>query len=589
MTTTAPQNTDLAASNMVPGVYVQIQSGGGATLDNPNKRAMLMGMRLSSGSGAPNTPALFTSQTDVETAHGAKSEAARLFAAFNAQQGPGEFEVWVAGVPEPSGGTAATRLIAVAGTATAAGYVDVYVCGYRATVGIDVGDTAAEIGTALYNALGLLPSIPVTLADDTSGTVTLTYAHKGLAGNDLPIRVDQFDATGITFSPGTCTLTGNPTGNGNVLLVMGASTLTSAIDSGVQSTAALAASKVATDLNAADYPLTGAVLSGAVVTLYYRKGRYVRRISVSDNVATTTTAVAVGTTGAGMSDTTTALANISALTKGFAAWTTTFVDPDGSNCDELDRLYDTMQVDCNGVNQKPGLVCFGSAAKLATAGANITGASPDLTTTTPLARFWEAWCRESAVQAFEIAGRCAAAYLHPDYYAQNLDGVVLQTRGTVPLLNPAIADQPPLSDINAAMLSYYMTPIAVDAQGALAIVRAMTTSNSSNLDLRETCTIRQIDTARYSLRQYLTTLFTGKTYRASNPKTPNTVTTGSVANAIYVWALDLDNQDLYDDAPRWKDAIRVSVNPLVPTRFDAYVPLAIVRALHQIGVVVQPV
>lgn len=74
----APVNTDLSASNLIPGVYIQIQTAGGASIDNPNKRAIIVGMRQSSGAGAPDTPKLYTSQSDIETDHGAKSEVARV-------------------------------------------------------------------------------------------------------------------------------------------------------------------------------------------------------------------------------------------------------------------------------------------------------------------------------------------------------------------------------------------------------------------------------------------------------------------------------------------------------------------------------
>lgn len=582
----APVNTDLSASNLIPGVYIQIQTAGGASIDNPNKRAIIVGMRQSSGAGAPDTPKLYTSQSDIETDHGAKSEVARAFAAFQSQYGPGEFEVWAAGVNEPSGGTAAAAKIVVAGQATSAGYVDVYVAGYKATIGVDSGDTAAEVGTAIYSALALLPNAPATVTDDTAGTVTITYPHKGLGGNDLPIRVDAVNTTGLTFSPGTLTIANTAGSSYTFTLGVGATTVTAAIAN--TNNATTAATAIVAALAAGDYPVTGSNLAG-VITLYYRPGRYVRKFTASVGAeATQTATLSTGTAGAGMSVTTTALANISALSQGFAAWVWTFVDPAGSNVTEINRLYSSIQIDANGVNQKPALVWLGSAAKLSTASGSIFAASPALTTTSPLARFALAWARESAVQGFEIAARCAAAYLHPDYYAKNLDGTVLATRGTVPLLGPATADIPALSDLNAAMLSYCMTPVSVDAQGNIAIVRAMTTSNASNQDLREVSTVRQVDTARQSLRVALTTSFTGKAYRSSAPKTPNTVTTSSVKDAIYVWALSLDDQDLFDDAAAYKDAIVVNVNALNNTRFDAFVPLAIIRNLHQIGAVLQP-
>lgn len=588
----APVNTDLSSSNAIPGVYIQVNTAGGSAVDNANKRVMIVGTRLSTGSAAPDTPGFFAQQSDVNSSHGQGSEAARLYAAFQSQYGPGEFEVWVTGINEPSGGTAATRLIITAGTATSAGYVDIFVCGYKVTVGIASGDTATTIGTAIAAAINLVLDLPVTAAGTT--TVTLTYRHKGLSGNDLPIRVDQYDAAGITFSPGTL-LIANAALGGTISVAVGATVITEVIANGVSANDA--AGELNTAINAGGYPVTSTV-NAATVTLLYAKGRYVRRISSGTTDAQQTVTATVGTAGAGVPATTTALANISALSKGFAAWVHTFNDPAGAvdaaaaavamDSTVNDLVYDTMQADCNGVNMKPGYVFLGMPGRLAIAGTVVTAAAPDLSTTSPLARFCVSWCREPAVQAFEIAARHAAIYLHFDYYAKNLDGQVLATRGTVPLLNPAIADTPPLSDQNAAIGSYYMSPIITDAQGNLAVLTSKTTSNASNQDLRESATIRQIDTARGSLRQWLVDRFTGRSYRASTPKTPNTVTTTSVANAAYVWARSLDDQDLFDDAAKWKDAFVCNVNPVVSTRFDLFVPLAIIRMLHQTGVVLQP-
>lgn len=583
---TAPLNTDLPASNLIPGVYVQINTNGGSAVDNANKRALILANRLTTGSVAADTPFLCTDQSTANASVGTGSDAARNFAAFQSQYGPGEFETWICGVNAPSGGTAATQLITVAGTATSAGYVDVYVCGYRATVGIASGDTAATTGAAITAAVNLITDLPVTAGG--SATVTLTYRHKGLYGNDLPVRVDQFDAAGLTFSPGTITYATGVTGAGSALVNVGATTITTAIANA--DTAAAAATKVAASINGASYPVTCSDDLGGVLTLLYAKGRTVRRVTASIVTSTgITSTAACGTAGAGVSTLTTALSNIGALSQGFAAWSTPFIDQSGGEATAIDAIYDEIQVDCNGVNQKPGYVFVGTAAKLTTAGLVVTTPDPDLSTTSPLSRFNVSWCKESPVQAHEIAARHAAIYLHPDFYAKNLDGTVLATRGTVPLLNPAIADRPPLSDANAAMGSYYMSPITVDSQGNLCVMRSMTCSNASNQDLRETCTIRQIDTARLSLRQYLVALFSGKSYRASNPKTPNTVTTRSVKDAAYVWMRQLDDADLFDDATEWKSAVQCNVNAINNTRFDLYVPLAVIRALHQLGVVLQPV
>src|SRR5688572_15247282 len=125
-------NTDLPASWMIPGVYTKINfSGAGAAVDDDSKRVLIFGYRLSTGAQPADTPQAYNSQADVDAAHGAGSMVARAFAAFQSQLGAGLAEPWVIGITPPSGGTAATRTITVAGPATSAGSLDCYICGWR--------------------------------------------------------------------------------------------------------------------------------------------------------------------------------------------------------------------------------------------------------------------------------------------------------------------------------------------------------------------------------------------------------------------------------------------------------------------------
>lgn len=585
----AAVNTDLPTSWKIPGVYTQINfTGSGAAVDDASKRVLLMAYASTTATAPFNTPVLYNQQSDVNDYFVRGSDMSRLFAAFQSQNGPGTAEIYCCSIQEPSGGTAATYTVTVAGPATEAGSLSCWVCGYRASIAISNGDTATQVATRLYNELALLLDLPVTFTDGGSGTLTFTYRHKGVVGNDLPVMFDQTDASGITVSPGKVTLTGNPSGSGNVVLVVGATTITSAIDSAVQTTATLAATKVAGDINAGNYPVQATDNLDGSFTLRYRNARAVRRISVSDTVATTTSAVSLhGTSGAGFPTLTTAITNIEAMATGFAGWVTPFIDGTATSGtgSSTDAIYDSVLVQENGLNQKGPMVFLGSPAALTTADDVVTDPAPDLTASP---RFTVAWCREAPQQAWEIAARYAAIYVQSDYGPKNLDGSVLKTRGSVPLLAPDINDWPSQADQNSALGTYFLTPIVMNSRDELVVLRARTTSNAANQDLHEVSTIRQMDLARPSLNQRLITLFSGKSYRTSTPKTPNTVTTTSVRDAVYVWTREQDDQDLFDNAAAWKDAIQVNVNGSVNTRFDIYVPFPLIRNLHQLGVVIGP-
>lgn len=583
MTLLAPTNTDLPSSYKIPGVYVQLNlSGSGSAAGDDNRKILVLAYRSATGAFGPDTPKLETQQSDVNSDFGQGSDVARIYAAFQSQFGPGICDVYCCGISEPGGGTAATYTITFSGPATSSGLLDCFVCGYRASIGIANGDTATVVATALAGELTKIADLPVTVSDNGSGTLTLTYRHKGVTGNDLPIMFHQDGGAGIKVSPGTITYANSATGAGSATVTIGATTITVAIANNDTNTTV--AANVAAAINGGSYPVTASVNAG-VVTLYYANDRPVRRISAAIVTSTVITATLSlhGTAGAGTPTLTNALVNLDALSFGFAAVVTSF-----NEVTSLGTLSTDIEAQCNGLNQKGEELFFGSVAALATAGALPSGSSPALTASP---RYTEAWCRESPQQAYEIAARYAAIYTFSDYFAKNLDGQVLRTRGSVPLLNPAIQDRPPAPDQNAAIRTYYMTPIVVNQQNQLTVLRATTTFSGQNQDLAEVSTMRQLDTARPALRNRLQGLFTGTSYRASNttPKTPNTVTDGSIKDAIYIWMRELDDQDLFDDAEAWKDALKVNTDPSVNTKKNVFVPLAIIRNLHQLGAVMSPV
>jgi len=587
--TFVPQNPDVGAL-LEPGIFSSFNfAGSGAAPVNTDRSAHIIGCRLSSGAGVADTPTLYTQQSDVDSDHGRGSEAARNFAAFQSQNGPGTAEVWVTGVAEPSGGTAATYIWTFAGTATAPGSVSLSICGYNLTASVAIGDTGTTVATALYASRNAILDAPVTVADSGSGTLTFTYRHKGVTGNDCPFVWHQDGATAITASNATLTYTSNPGGSaGSATVTVGGYTFTIAIDPAVQTTAALVATAVYSGINSASPPgpVTATNPSSGVVALFPRNDRPVRRVSAAI-VTFTTTTVAVslhGTTGAGTPSLTGALTNAAALNRGWAAWVPSFCD-----ATSLGTFETHLEAEGNGVVQKNQTLFLGSTAKLATAGAVITSASPSPTAilNSGCALLW---VKDAPQQQYELAARYAAIYMQSEYFPQNLDGARLKTRGTVPLGAPHLVDRPNRADREAAMGSYYMTVGMVDGAGYLTIERAVTTSNASNVDLHELSTFRQIHTSRPNLNQYLADRFTGKSLRVTGvPKTSNTVTPTSVRDAVFAWATGMDDQDRYDGAETWKASIACTVDPVYATRLRVFVPYAIIRNLHQLTPVIQPV
>ena len=135
-----------------------------------------------------------------------------------------------------------------------------------------------------------------------------------------------------------------------------------------------------------------------------------------------------------------------------------------------------------------------------------------------------------------------------------------------------------------------MTPLVVDEwAGALAVLSGKTTSASTDLTLHDWGTIRHLDFLRAAFNARLTALFQGANLRRNGPpRTPNTVTVQNIRDAAFVLAVELDAVDLYDGADAFKDAFKANIDPIVPTRVDCFIPMAVIRSLHQLGIVGSP-
>jgi len=206
----------------VPLFYAELDNSR-ANTSQQNQRALIIG-QITTGSATPNVPVISQGASDAITQGGANSMLALMTAAYAANDSFGE--VWYLPLSDAAGATAATGSIAFTAAPTAAGTLSLYVAGQLLSVAITASMTTAQVATAVAAAINAVASMPVTAAASTS-TVTLTADNKGLAGNDIDIRVNakgvsagEVTPTGLTF-----TITAMASGATNPTLTTGLANL----------------------------------------------------------------------------------------------------------------------------------------------------------------------------------------------------------------------------------------------------------------------------------------------------------------------------------------------------------------------------
>ncbi len=148
-------------------------------------KAVIVGQKLAAGSATANTLTRVTSVNQVISLAGRGSMLHRQALAWFAANK--STEVWIGVLADDAGGVAATGTIVVSGPATAAGTIVLYLGGERIAVGVNSGDTADTIASAINTAVNAALDLPVTSTVNTS-TVTLTFRHKGIVGNTYDVR-----------------------------------------------------------------------------------------------------------------------------------------------------------------------------------------------------------------------------------------------------------------------------------------------------------------------------------------------------------------------------------------------------------------
>lgn len=199
----------IPAGIRVPFAYIEFDnSQANGQLPVGNRTVLMLGQMLASGSAVAGVPTAVQSGAQAAQLFGAGSMLATMadwFCAIN-QTTP----LTVIPLADNAAGVAATGKIAFAGTATAAGTVPLYVAGIAVPVAVNAGDSAAVVATNTVAALAANAGtainprnvLPVSAVVDavTTSQVDLTALHKGLAANDIDVRLGYY--AGEAMPPG---------------------------------------------------------------------------------------------------------------------------------------------------------------------------------------------------------------------------------------------------------------------------------------------------------------------------------------------------------------------------------------------------
>jgi len=192
----------LASAVFIEQAYKRAGVGG---LKIP-QRVALLGQFNSGKTPTANQPLAITSADEAASYFGNGSMLHLMAKALFA--GIGSSGVKVDAFPLGDGTGTATGTIGVAGPASGAGIITLYIAGKRITVAVASSDAASAIATAIGAAINANLDLPVsaTVADTT---VTLTCRWVGLSGNQITIKQDlgsgesTAEPAGVTLTLGT--------------------------------------------------------------------------------------------------------------------------------------------------------------------------------------------------------------------------------------------------------------------------------------------------------------------------------------------------------------------------------------------------
>jgi phage tail sheath gpL-like len=194
----------------VPLFYAEVDNSQ-ANSGQVNQRALIIGQMTSDGLAPAGVPFLSQGASDAITKCGEGSMLATMIAAYRSSDNFGE--LWGLPVADAAGAVAASGSISFAGTPTASGVLSIYIAASQLTPKLSVPvlltDTPATIASSVVAAINAASNFPVTAAVDgtTTSKVNITALNKGLAGNDIDIRLNYGGAANGESTPAGITAT----------------------------------------------------------------------------------------------------------------------------------------------------------------------------------------------------------------------------------------------------------------------------------------------------------------------------------------------------------------------------------------------
>jgi phage tail sheath gpL-like len=589
---------NLTSGQVVPGFFSDIDyntKGGGSA---PNLRLLIWGLIGSSAQRTPNQPFLPADQQDVDDGCQQGSDAANTYAASVSQPESQGAEIWVMPIVEPSGGVVATYKLKVYVANTnpvKSGTLVVWINSEKAAeVGFTPSDTSTTIATALLAALNSNPNLPIGTCTIATDVVTIPFKHKGLIGEDFPIRANiSPNASGVTLSPGQALFATNATGAGSVKVSFGALSVSTAIANA--DTAAVIATKVAASFNADSYPMS-AVVDGstpAQVNFLFANDKDVRRISATVITSTGTT-VNLGsgaTSGAGLSsslsyngtqgvgapDLTAALANLANLDP-FRSHVSPFMDTAtiGAMATNIENASDGS---ISGQKQQTLTLCdFRSSAD---AGAIAPACSPNLTATAPHYAILRS--PDVPVRGVEIAARIAAARsaLWIDQPQKNWNGFQVRGNDRKPILLPPT--KPSLTAQNTDLRTFGLAPVIKGPSGFLEVVKGRTTSLATDKRLWAWSIEAQAAYHAVDIRSFFSSRFSGGSIvRFSEPKAQGIFDANSFKSAAQERMRFWETNGNFDGADLLADFVDATPDVNNPFRINVRLPESGVLDLDQV-------
>lgn len=187
----------------VPLFYAEVDNSQANTA-TANQRALIIGQITSAGTATPNTPVISQGVADAKTQGGQGSMLAQM--TYTYRQNDNFGEAWYLPLADDPSAVAATGTITYTAANTAVGVHSLYIGGMLVSTTLATGQTVTQIAAAVAASINAINDLAVT-ATSTAGVVTLTAKNKGLAGNDIDIRVNYRGVPGGEVTPAGLTFT----------------------------------------------------------------------------------------------------------------------------------------------------------------------------------------------------------------------------------------------------------------------------------------------------------------------------------------------------------------------------------------------